>query len=253
MKIDVERALLRYAKKIKIPITLVNMDTGNSKTLLQQWNPLMLEVSEEISRLSSKDETTIGIESAVIGSWKVQTDGIEATYCLVNPSLPIYLNRNCFLAFNGIYIGTFSFFSSYPRDWFVLINCTRDLVDISVSRESLIDNKKNKDFLNMLFANFIKFLDTIFTRKCNKKLTKSDQSKLYSKIAGRLISDRFIESQENPVFQLISKIEQEKFFLLLDLQGSNFVKGKDLSLEKGISKVYHYLLPRTDCEHQAYQ
>ena len=253
-KIDAEYSLQHYAKRMEIPITLVNEDSGESKNLRQRWDPSMPEVEETIvhrslGRLSSLSSN---VQDDIILNQTIRSDGIEATYFLLRKDSPYLVgDRKCFLSYQGIYVGNFDFFPLTRGTWFVLVNCTKELIDISVSRENLIQNDKNMDFIRMLFDNFVKFVDTVATEGRDKGPHDFDYCVQYSSFLHRFLYDFMTVSRGDIRSELISKIELEKIHPVLGSQGLRFVEGKNIFSDRSIKKIYQYLLPSNECEHHA--
>jgi len=64
-------------------------------------------------------------------------------------------SNNCYLLTNGIYVKNFSFFPVNSRNWIVMIDCSIDLIDLNVSREDLMKNKKYTIFLSKIYEGLL--------------------------------------------------------------------------------------------------
>jgi len=248
-KIDVKNALSHYAKKIEIPITLVHEDTGDSELHQQQWDASMPEVRE--NTIIEPDISVPDISDEVVLSQTIYGDGFEATYFRLRKDSHLYMReKNCFLSYRGIYIGSFTFFPTViVSGWFVLINCTKDLVDIAVSRENLIRNKKSEEFLRLLYDSLLKFIEGIATKGQEKVPYDFEYCVRYSKIVGEYFYDRFVMALGPVTSEIFLKLELEKTHPVLHSKGLKFMKGRDILSDQGIKKIRHYLLPQEESEH----
>lgn len=253
MKINVEESLKHYIKKVEIPVVLINEETGESKVLEQQWNESMPEVQENIIKIglaSSSVRESFDIISEIFLKKTISTDEIEATYYCFKPDSPFYCRNNCFLSYNGIYVGDFNFFPASNGKWFVLINCTEDLIDLAISREGLITSQKNEKFFDLLFDNFTKLLEVL-------TLEKEESCSLNFCVHYANVSRLFIEPMVlldiSDIFtnRLMFKFELEKIYPVLDSDGLKYLKGKEIFSEYSaqVEKIYHYILPSEEGEY----
>jgi len=249
--VDVEKALIHYAKKIEIPITLVNEDTGESKILQQQWNASMPEVKKAmIVDIQDKKFALPPIQDDVALSQTIQSDGIESTYVLLRKGSHYRITeRNCFLSYQGIYVGNFDFIPSSKSNWFVLVNCSKELLDIAVSRENIIMNAKSRSFIQLLYNNFLKFVDTIASTKRDKVPHDFNCCMKYASTLDNFLADYSMEQRGSPRSELILRVALEKIYPVLDSNCLRFVKGKDVLSDKNVKRIYLYILPSVECKH----
>jgi len=241
-RIDVEEALRHYAKVIEIPMILLDEETGESPILQQEWSPSMTEIKEAVIQVRADRMAEPKISDEILLDQTVRTDGIEATYFFLKRESRFYVTSdNCFLAYKGIYVGEFSFFPRHmPNRWFVLMNCTKDMIDIAVSREDLVENEKNKEFIRLVHKNFLRFIEVT---------TNKEDFIQHSKALHQYLDDHVRAPMADVRAELIYGIELGRTYPVLDQKGVRFMRGEEILLSKSTEKIYQYLMPLAGCKH----
>ena len=171
-KIDLEKALLHYAKDVEFPIKIINEITGEQKFFEPLWDITMDELTKS-SHLSRNYRDKELPKPDFIGS--VKTDGIKADYYYYAVPSPFYDSIH-FVSYHGIYLNQFILCNAFSDNLVVLVNCNKNLFDVNVSRDDIIDNDKKNQFTKLLYDNYLILVNKLFAERTkNKELSEFDQ------------------------------------------------------------------------------
>lgn len=237
-KIDIEKSLLHYAKSVTIPIFVKNSETGERRKLEQVWNYNMQEVLEQCST----DEREKFSQSKPVLTFHTTTPDLEVT-CYVFAEMPFSSHKNCFLLKHGIYVSNFELFPSARSNWAALINCTSDMVDLTVSRENMVENDKFKGFLGAIYENLFNAVEN----KCGSISDSLDRCKEFSTYFNLLFFDSIGVEKESPQSLWFLKHNTKRIYPVLLKSGLSFLSG-DQIFSRGFSKIIHYRLPLAFCK-----
>ncbi len=238
-KINVQNILQHYLKVTDIPVTL--SIEGKEESFLPIWNEKM---SEFLEHMAEYDEP-----------WKVEkivhvsNDELEFTIY----KTPNIYSETVFVCLQGIYVNSFnsdSLSSISTNQSVILLNMKKNIVDLSVSREKIVENQKLKTFKNyfadLLFTSFLKFRGVT---GLNKSL--SGFLSLFS-IFGNDLDVHIDYPIEN--FDAIPCFCKELInFPVLNFKGLLFVTLQELLNDRKIKKIFWYNLHASDevaCEAQ---
>lgn len=236
--IDVEAAIQHYVKKIDIPIFITNNDTGERKKFVQNWNYNIPEIIEKLS----KDEKDIMLKNEPKIIMHTTGSELDVTYYFFEERL-FYLEKKCFLLKNGIYVGDFNFFpNNVSGKWIALINCKANIIDLKISKEDVIRNKKYINFLNLLYDTHI---DAVI-KEINTE-TGSDVNLDYLVRLSSFFMDMFSDG-----LGVIKKSDESlwitKYFkkTIYPVTVKNSLKYMDFNkiISNGFKKILHYKIPR---------
>jgi len=232
-KIDIEKSLGHYAKNIKIPIFIKRVENGERQEFVQTWTYNMPEVLEACS----KDVRERISQSKPFLTIHEVTSDLEVTYCIFKERL--FEDKNCFLLKHGVYVGNFDLFPSVDSRWIALINCTSDSVDLAVSRENIVHNKKLKGFLGLVY-------DTLFnsiTRRCASISDDLMKCTTFSRYFGLLFFQHFGEKLESMKTLWNFKFNTKRIYPVLLRSGLTFLSGEQI-MSRSFANIIHYVLPR---------
>lgn len=228
--LSLEKVLEHYAKAVEFQIQLINEETGERKLLQPRWNCSMDEVVEVL-------QSSEGIQTPTF-SRIIKTDGIEATYFFIE-RLNLY-RGNYFLACHGLYVGNFSLCSCVSESFIVLVNCTKNLVDLAVSREKLVENKKHFDFIGALYDNFFTFLKEharAHTRA--KKLSDLSKCAHYAGMYKRFFTGGVITRPEE--WKALQSFFLSAIYPVLDAtRGLRLLSGRQIISQKNLNRIFDY-------------
>lgn len=146
--VDIIDSLEHYAKAVEIPI-FVGKTPKSIKKFDAKWNDRM----KEINVITSNDARVQKPLSTTV----IETSDFEAKIYEYNLQIPV----GCmFLANQGIYIGTVSLREIGPDSsrYNILVNLKKNIVDLDVSRERIVNNENYRDFLRKFRHLFLKQL-----------------------------------------------------------------------------------------------
>ena len=240
-KFDVEESLRHYAKNVEIPIFIKNAETGERQEFLQTWGYSMPEVLE----LFSKDAREKISQTGPLLTLHTVIPGLEVTYHVFR-NMFLQTTENSFFLKHGIYVGSFDLFPCARGNWIALINCTSDLVDLSVSRDGFVKNEKLREFFSILYDNFIdKVLSQV--QKSGSNLNSLEGCEKFSALMSEFFIDSFGEEQGSLKSLWHLKLYTRKIYPVLLKNGLTFLSG-DQIITRGFSKITHYRILSLFCK-----
>ena len=244
-QIVLENVLKHHAKAVEFPIQVINEDTGQRKLLQQQWDCTMDEIRERVRRRHREDLSELLRPTF---SRTIKTEGIEAVYYFFERT-PLLFSNNYFLSYHGLYVGNFSLCNCLNERLIVLVNCTKSLVDLAVSRESLVENDKYYNFIEQLYENFFKFLEEdLVERTKNKKSSEFDKLIIFAEICNKFFNKNVVISSLKEQEILLARFAKMTY-PVLDTKGFHLLKGESIFSRKGIEKIYRYSLGLEECQY----
>jgi hypothetical protein len=234
-ELDFVDSLKHYAKNVEIPISIKNLQNGETYRLEQKWDHEIPEVLAEVSR-DARDRFSRSKPMLVITG---VFPALEVTYCVFDEGY--FDSKNCFLANHGIYVGNFDLFPAHSSRWIALINLKSDIVDLTVSREGLVHNGKFKRFLEAVYDSFLSSID-----RSAKENHPSDTNMQRCVRLAAYVHQFFISSfgikLEDPRSSFLPMFCTRREYPVLTKEGSTFLACQDIT-EGKILRVMHYRLP----------
>lgn len=235
-EIDPEAALRHYAKNIEIPIFIKNPITEKKRPFLQKWDYKMSEVVEKCS----EDARESFPESKPILTLCTKDSGLEVTYYAFEKSF-LNTGKNCFLLTNGVYVGNFEFFPNAKSNWIALINCKSNLVDLKVSREDVVQNKKYENFLSILYHTFCEALDAYACKQAGGSGSSLVQCAKFSVLIKNFFQS-FLGVKKDKLESLwLFQVYNKKTYPIFFNNKLTFLRGDQIK-SQNLSKIIHYKL-----------
>jgi hypothetical protein len=234
-RLNVTDSLKHYAKNVEVPIYIKNLETGDRQKLEQKWGPDIPEVFEQIS----EDERDKFVPSEPFMKLGSVSQDLETTFHVFRETY--FDSKNCFLLSHGIYVGNFDLFPAHGSNWISLMDLKSRLVNLTVSRESLMHDDKYSKFLEAVYD---AFLDSV-NRFVNDKFgTHSNLRKCigFSAYMNGFFRSSFGVKKEDAESLFLSKVFNQETYAVLTKDGLVFLRGDDIS-PKRFSKIIHYSLP----------
>ena len=234
-ELDLVDAVKHYAKNVEIPISIKNLQNGETYKLEQKWDHEMPEVLAIVRKDARDRFSRSRPELTITGDFP----DLEVNYYVFDA----YFERaNCFLANHGIYVGNFDLFPSVRNSrWIALINLKSDIVDLKVSREGLVKGDKLKRFLEYVYDSF---LSSIY--RSIKENHPSDTDLQKCARLSSLLHKFFISSFGVPLrdsrSSFLPMFYGRRKYPVLTKEGLTFLTWNDIT-EGKISKVMHYRIP----------
>jgi hypothetical protein len=171
-KLAILESLRHYAKNVTVPIFVKNLSSGKRERFNQSWGPEMKEVIEKVA--NNRREKFLN-EKPVL-SININNPDLEVTYHVFSKDNYYFIGRSCILLQNGIYVGDFDLFPNSMFNWIALIDCKSNLVDLMVSREDLVENRKYKSFLSILYDTLFQAAVLKTTKKCGLDMDELEKT-----------------------------------------------------------------------------
>jgi hypothetical protein len=237
-KMNLDQVLTHYIKAINIPISLHNLDTGEIRAFQQKWDYEIQEVIDEldsslVSQLSQSSQSNPDFV------FDYQSKEFEVKYYIFKKR--IFGSNNCFLSNQGIYVGSFDLFPSHSHRWIVTINTKSDLIDLTLSREDIIQNERYEKFLDSLYISLFDAIDRYISQ--NYQNEDDLQKCLWvSNLLNILFISSFGTECEDKRTRFYPKLVIHRIFPVLTSHNLLFMSGKEI-LDNRYSKIYHYKIP----------
>lgn len=237
--VNIDKSLSHYAKAVSIPIFIKNAESGERRKFVPTWDYSIPEVPEICS---PNDRAEFSKSKPILTLHKATSD-LDVTYHLFEKPYFSSENKNCFLLKHGIYVGNFELFPSTSSKWIALIDCKSDLVDLRVSREELVANKKFEGFLDAVY-------DTLFNAVAeisNHNAKNLDGIEKFSTYMQQFFVDFLGVDEKSQKKIWFSKLLTKRIYPVLRTAGLSFLSG-DQVLSRRFSKIIHYRLPLASCK-----
>ncbi|MGA2934300.1 MAG: ATP-binding protein [Methanomicrobiales archaeon] len=234
-KLDIIDSLKHYAKEIEIPISIKNIETGESEVLRQNWD----YDTPEIVAIIDKDIKTGFDHSKPRIQYSAELPDLEIKFYLFDDVR--FESNNCFVLNHGIYIGNFNLFPAHSNKWVALINLKSNLVDLTVSREDFTQNEKYKNFLSVLGDS----LNYVTSRYVDDHYSSDSEIQKSIKLSSHLnpfFFDSFGVKSEDMRSIIPPRLIAQRNYPVLTKEGLG-TKSLDDAISNQPSKVFHYILP----------
>jgi len=245
-ELNLQKALQHYAKAVDLPIQIINEDTGKKEFLQQQWDHRIDEIKEVF-----EEREVFGKEKLPKPTFSktIKTNGIEAKYYYYKePWLFPYMRAIYFFSYHGLYVGRIEVCHCTGEGCIVLVNCTKNLVDLAVSRERFVENEKFYDFVKLLYENFFELIREYYIERTkNKKLSTFDNCNNFAQVCRRFFASGSVVPEKE--HETMTSFLLERVYPVLDREGSHLLTGKSIFSRKDVQKIYEYRLKPKDCQY----
>ncbi len=224
--LDILSTIKHYAKNVEIPIHLLH--DSCSELLVPSWNYKMPEVTESLN-VDHKGES---LKKAP--SFELEGISEEFHFTLYFFEDNYFGDSNCFISNQGIYIGSYDLFPQHSENWLILIDLKKDIVDLSVPRDTILVNERFNRFLDLLYDQVIAVISADGTTD-NELTTCINVSKtLFS-----MFTPDFGIDRELPESQWVSTLFMKRKHPILTNDGLIFLKGSEI-LKQHYSNIHHF-------------
>jgi hypothetical protein len=238
-EIDLKKSLLHYAKQIDIPITVLNKGSGETFEFQNSWDYQMAEVPEAYS------EAFKGITQTAkpIDILKGSTKNLDVTLYIFEQRS--FSDNNCFVSKLGIYVCNRGFFSAPTGRWLAFVHSKTDAIDLSVSRDKIIENSKYVEFLKEFYS---LFFDIIKNHKAEKDYDLETSITISQSFDYLFYHSFGISANENEAIWLNTFWEKNKN-PVISVDGIQFLSGEEI-ISKHPSKIIHFSAVRKQLSEQ---
>lgn len=234
-KLDILKSLQHYAKNVEIPIFMKDADTGKREQFVQSWG---YDIPETREKLPENQREKFLSEKPLL-TMHVGNSELEVTYYVFSEDY-YFVEQNCFLLQNGIYVGGFDLFSTRESNWIALIDCKSNLVDLKVSREDLVENKKLSNFLSILYDDLIQAASLQCAEKYGSKLDDLAKTVSLSSLLRQFVGSEILVEKTDELPALIFAAKRTYPVLF---KGVLTISTIDQIRPQQFKQIIHYKLP----------
>jgi hypothetical protein len=224
--LDILNTIKHYAKNVEIPIHLLH--DSCSELLVPSWNYKMPEVTDSLD-VDYKGES---LKKAPFFELEGISEEVHFTISFFEDDY--FGDNNCFISNQGIYIGSYDLFPQHSENWLILIDLKKDIVDLSVPRDTILVNERFTRFLDLLYDQVIAVLsaDSITDNELATciKLSKT----LFS-----MFTPDFGIDRELPMSQWVSSLFMKRKHPILTNNGLIFLRGEEI-FDQHFSRIHHF-------------
>lgn len=237
--IDVLKSLRRFAKNVSIPILVTNPLTRAKERFTPSWNGSMLEIQDAITGKTNKS-----LKARLV--FETSSPDMDVKCFAYDPKTFGYfvLDDRVFLAKNGIYIGNFDFMMGidpYDAQWVILVDLKSDILDLTVSREEIVENEKYLKFLEAFYQIFVDNILAEYDGRVKPERNLENCIDFSTKVIQFLGEHIYLKVNSNEV-GLFRKINNRRTFPVLVSRKLTYLNWNQI-ISGHFTKILHYTAP----------